>query len=366
MKTVLTVIGTRPEIIKMSPLIPLLDGNFRHVFVHSGQHYSPNMDRIFFEELKLRQPDAVLDCGGLPPAEQVGTIMTRLEKVIVAERPDAVIVHGDTNTTLGAALAGAKYKESGVKVIHVEAGCRSHNPTMTEEINRMVVDRISDLMFVPTASDAVNLVREGIDPARYFVTGNTVVDSCRRTAGLVDDREILARSGLAAREYCLMTMHRQETVDHAERLAGILKAVESIAERLTLVLPLHPRTAKKMAEFGLAFRSKGFKIIEPVGYMEMIGLMKNARFCITDSGGMQEEVAVLRVPTLVIRNETEYRHYVDAGILRLTGTASAAILAAAEPLVRGHEECDRVRRLDVDLPVSASADIVSRIQAFLG
>jgi UDP-N-acetylglucosamine 2-epimerase (non-hydrolysing) len=366
MKTVMTVIGTRPEIIKMSPLIPLLDEGFRHVFVHSGQHYSPNMDRIFFEELKLRQPDAVLDCGGLPPAEQVGAIMTKLEKLIVAHRPDAVIVHGDTNTTLAAALAGAKYKEKGVKVIHVEAGCRSHNPSQTEEINRLVVDRVSDLMFVPTAGDAENLAREGIDPGAYSVTGNTVVDSCRRTAALVDDGGVLGRYRLSERDYCLVTMHRQETVDHAGKLAEILKALETIAGKLDVVLPLHPRTAKKMAEFGLSFKSARVKIIEPVGYMEMIGLMKNARFCITDSGGMQEEVAVLRIPTLVIRNETEYMHYVRAGVLRLTGTEAAPILEAARPHLQGLEEYKRVQRLRIDLPESASLEIVRQIRAFLG
>lgn len=366
MKTVMTVIGTRPEIIKMSPLIPLFDAAFRHVFVHSGQHYSPNMDRIFFDELKIRQPDAVLDCGGLPPAEQVGTIMARLEKLMAAHRPDAVVVHGDTNTTLAAALTGAKYKEAGVKVIHVEAGCRSHNPAQTEEINRLVVDRISDLMFVPTAGDAENLAREGIDPGAWAVTGNTVVDSCLRAAGLVDDSAVLDRFGVEAQAYCLATLHRQETVDHADRLSGVLGALESIAGSLKVVVPLHPRTAKKMKEFGLSFRSRGFAIIDPIGYMDMIGLMKNARFCVTDSGGMQEEAVVLRVPALVIRRETEYAHYVRAGALRLTGTATRDILDAAEPLIRDRQECDRIKGLRIDIPQSASRDIVRRISAFLG
>ena len=366
MKTVMTVIGTRPEIIKMSPLIPLLDQAFNHVLIHSGQHYSPNMDRIFFDELRLRQPDAVLDCGGLPPAEQVACVMTRLEKLIVARKPDAIIVHGDTNTTLGAALAGAKYKEAGLKIIHVEAGCRSHNPSQTEEINRLVVDRISDLMFVPTDADAENLAREGIDPGAYHVTGNTVVDSCRRTAGLVDDKALMSRFGLAVHGYCLVTMHRQETVDHPDRLSGVLAALEAIAEKVPVVLPLHPRTVKKMKDFGLAFRSPGFRILDPIGYTDMIGLMKNARFCVTDSGGMQEEVAVLRVPALVIRRETEYMHYVEAGVLRLTGTGTAAILAAAEPLIRDLQELDRVRNLRIDLPAAASREIVRTLADFLG
>lgn len=365
MKCVMTVIGTRPEIIKMSPLIPLFDGRFRHVLVHSGQHYSPNMDRIFFEELKLRQPDAVLDCGGLPPAEQIGTLMLRLEKLILQHRPDAVVVHGDTNTTLAAALTAAKYKEGGVKVVHVEAGCRSHNPVQTEEINRLIVDRISDLMFVPTARDAANLAREGVDGKSWFVTGNTVVDSCRRTAELVRDGDILSRFAAAPQAYALVTMHRQETVDHADRLEGVVKALDAVSRRIKVIICLHPRTAKKMREFGLSFEGPGISVVEPVGYMDMIGLVKNARFCVTDSGGMQEEVAVLRVPTLVIRNETEYMHYVEAGVLRLTGTGTGAILDAAEPLLRDLEEYRRVRSLELELPAAASLEIAGRIEAFL-
>src|SRR5690606_18577454 len=154
----------------------------------------------------------------------------------------------------------AKYKESGVKVIHVEAGCRSHNPVQTEEINRLVVDRISDLMFASTAEDALNLAREGISAETFAVTGNTVIDSCRRTAELARDDGILGRLGLSAREFCLATMHRQETVDHADRLSGVLAALESISEKTRIVLPLHPRTANKMREFGLAFRSPGIQV----------------------------------------------------------------------------------------------------------
>jgi UDP-N-acetylglucosamine 2-epimerase len=182
----------------------------------------------------------------------------------------------------------------------------------------------------------------------------------------VDDAGILGRFGVAARGYALVTMHRQETVDRRERLAEAVGALDTIAESLPLVFPLHPRTAKKMAEFGLAFRSPGVKIIEPVGYLEMIGLLKNARFCVTDSGGMQEEATVLRVPALVIRNETEYMHYVRAGILKLTGTSRAAILEAAAAFLSGEEEYRRIRALEIDLPKDCSQEIARRIAAFLG
>lgn len=366
MKRLLTFIGTRPEIIKMSPLIPRFDAGFGHTLVHSGQHYSPDMDGIFFRELGLRGPDAMLECGGLPPAEQVGLMMQRLEKLVLERAPDAVVVQGDTNTALAGALTAAKHKEKGLKLIHVEAGCRSGNPAQTEEINRLLIDRVSDLMFVPTAADARNLAREGIAPSAYAVTGNTVVDSCRRTSALVDDAAILGRLGLAAGAYCLATLHRQETVDRRERLAEVAGALDAIADRLPMVLPLHPRTAGKMAAFGLAFRSPGIRVIGPAGYLELIGLLKNARFCLTDSGGMQEEAAVLRVPALVLRNETEYMHYVRAGALKLAGTARAGILDAAAPLLDGEGEYRRVRALALDLPEDCSGEIARRIAAFLG
>jgi UDP-N-acetylglucosamine 2-epimerase len=365
-KRLLTFIGTRPEIIKMSPLIPRFDQGFAQVLAHSGQHYSPNMDEIFFRDLGLRKPDAMLGCGGLPPAEQVGLMMQRLEKLVLKHKPDALVVQGDTNTALAGALTAAKHKEAGVKLIHIEAGCRSGNPAQTEEINRLLIDRVSDLMFVPTAADARNLAREGIDASAYFVTGNTVVDSCRRTAALVDDAAVLGRLGLASGAYCLATLHRQETVDHRERLAEVTGALDAIADRLPVVVPLHPRTVGKMAEFGLSFRSPGLKVIEPAGYLELIGLLKNARFCLTDSGGMQEEATVLRVPALVLRNETEYMHYVKAGALKLAGTSRAGILAAAGPLLDGEDEYRRIRALAIDLPEDCSGEIARRIAAFLG
>jgi UDP-N-acetylglucosamine 2-epimerase (non-hydrolysing) len=366
LKRLLTFLGTRPEIIKLSPLIPRFDQGFAHALVHSGQHYSPNMDEIFFRELGLRRPDAMLGCGGLPPAEQVGLMMQRLEKLMMENMPDAVVVQGDTNTALAGALAAAKHKEAGVKLIHIEAGCRSGNPAQTEEINRLLIDRVSDLMFAPTPADAANLAREGIDASAYSVTGNTVVDSCRRTAALVDDAAVLGRHGLASGGYCLATLHRQETVDHRERLAEVAEALDAIADRLPVVLPLHPRTAGKMAGFGLAFGSAGVRIIEPAGYLELIGLLKHARFCLTDSGGMQEEAVVLRVPALVLRNETEYMHYVRAGALRLAGTSRAGILEAAGPLLDGEDEGRRIRALQVDLPADCSGEIARRLAAFLG
>ena len=331
-KIVLTIIGTRPEIIKMSPLIPLLDESFSHLLVHTGQHYSANMDEVFFEELNLRRPDYAFECGGLSPVEQVATIMTKLDAILQKEKVEAVLVHGDTNTTLAGALTGAKYKSNGLKVIHVEAGCRSHNLLQAEEINRLVVDRVSDYMFVPTIGDAKNLVNEGYSEDKFEVTGNTVVDSCVRTAESTDPSSILLEYGLSTRDYALLTMHRQETVDSLDNLRSMISTIDKISETIKIVFPIHPRTQKMMNEFDIIFESKNVEVIEPIGYLKMINLLKESAFCLTDSGGLQEEAATLRVPTIVLRNETEYMHYVREGILFLSGISSEKIIEISTKL----------------------------------
>jgi len=330
---VITIIGTRPEIIKMSPLIPLFDNEFNHILIHTGQHYSANMDKIFFEELDLRQPDYTFDCGGMSSVEQVAKIMIRLDEILQKQKINAIIVHGDTNTTLAGALTGAKYKAEGLKVIHIEAGCRSHNLLQAEEINRLVVDRVSDFMFVPTIDDAKNLINEGYSEDRFEVTGNTVVDSCVRTAESTDPGPILLEYGLKSRDYALLTMHRQETVDSFDNLRSMINTIDKISETIKIVFPIHPRTLKMMNEFDIKFESKNLEVIEPIGYLKMINLLKESAFCLTDSGGLQEEAATLRVPTIVLRNETEYLHYVREGILYLSGISSENIIEISTKLV---------------------------------
>lgn len=331
----MTVIGTRPEIIKMSALLPLLDSRFDHVLVHSGQHYSPNMDRVFFEELGLRDPDRFLEVGSRPPGAQTAAILNGVEELLLETRPDAVVVHGDTNTTLGAALATCKYPA--IRLVHVEAGARSGNPLQPEEINRKLVDRVSGVHFVLRQEDVDNLVREGIDTDGALVTGSTVFDSCARAVQL-PGADLPGRFGLSAGGYALATFHRQETVDERRPLGAVCRAIARISAHLPVIVPLHPRTRKRVDEFGLDHATGRVTVVEPLGYGAMMGLLGNARLCLTDSGGLMEEAAILGVPALVLRNETEHRAYLDCGIHRLVGTNEGRIVAEAQRLLNDDAE----------------------------
>ncbi len=330
----MTVIGTRPEIIKMSPLIPLFDSEFSHLLVHSGQHYSPSMDSVFFEELKLRKPDYVLESGGLPPADQTGAIMRGVEKIILAEKPSAVTVHGDTNTTLAAALAAAKHREHVKAIIHIEAGVRSFNRTQPEELNRVLVDQAADILFIPYEHDRENALREGIPDNRIFVTnGNTVLESAIRTASIADSAAICGKYSVTPRNFAIATFHRQESVDSPEILSGICRAMTEISDLIPLIIPLHPRTEKRISEFGIKLEGSRLMPVPPIGYIDMTGLLQNARFCMTDSGGLQEEAAALGTPALVLRNETEHIRYLKSGLHRLTGIQTETIVREARRLI---------------------------------
>jgi UDP-N-acetylglucosamine 2-epimerase (non-hydrolysing) len=334
MKKIITLIGTRPEIIKMSPLIPRLDENFNQILVHSGQHYTPNMDEVFFQELNLRQPDFNLKSGSGNPGEQTAKIITAFEKILLSVLPDAVIVHGDTNTTLAGALATAKHKDKSIGLFHVEAGVRSFNFLQPEEINRRLVDQVSDILFAPFENDGRNLINEGIPEEKIVITqGNTIIESAARTAKLIDALEIMKKFGVKQKGYALATFHRQETVDIKERLVNVCGAMEDIASFIPVIIPLHPRTRKMMYEFGIDFKNKNIIIHEPLGYIDLIGLIKISNFVMTDSGGIQEEAAVLNIPALVLRNETEHIRYIKSGQNVLTGTVRENIVMHARKLL---------------------------------
>jgi len=335
---IITIIGTRPEIIKMSALLPLLDREYHHILVHSGQHYSINMDKIFFKDLKLRAPDICLEVGTKSPALQLAEMIAKLDKIISQENPSAVIVHGDTNTTLAGALATVKNKSKLIKLIHVEAGYRSFNEKQTEEINRQLVDHIGDLLFVANNKELDNIKNEGINLKKTIVTGNTVIDSCLRMSQLVSDQRVLSKYKLQKEAYILMTFHRQETVDDKEKLKNLCHAVKELASTYPVVLPLHPRTVKMLAQFNLRIEGEKLILIEPVGYKEMIGLLKYCRFCLTDSGGLQEEAAVLGIPCLILREETEHTLYVGCGINKLVSTDAARIIKEAKRLIKNQKE----------------------------
>lgn len=312
-----TIIGTRPEIIKMSNLIPLLDKNFEHKFIFSGQHFSKEMVDIFFGQLKVRQPDVVLSAGNLEHKPMASSDYTYLLPTITSElrenKSDYVIVYGDTNSTLAATLIAQKF---GKKVIHIEAGLRSYDDRMAEEMVRILVDHMSDLLFAPSELASMFLEKEGITNNK-FVVGNTVVDACLKYSEIADkESKILDTLDLEKDEYALATIHRAENVDSPQRLIKILRALSSIEKQV--VIPIHPRHKKRLSEFGFNVPSN-LKSIEPLGYLDTLKLMKNSAFVLTDSGGIQEEAITLKVPCITLRETTERWETVSLGANFLTG-----------------------------------------------
>lgn len=331
--TISIILGTRPEIIKMAPIIRECERRGLDYFIlHTGQHYSYQMDSIFFEQLELPAVRYNLDAGSATHAEQTGRIMAGVEKVLMAERPEVVLVQGDTNTVLAGALAASKLH---IKVGHVEAGLRSYDRTMPEEINRVVADHISNYLFSPTENSRENLLREGIAEEKIFVTGNTIVDSIYQNLEIAKRKvNVLADLGLKSKEYFLVTAHRQENVDIRERLGELLKSLEMVSREFSLpvVFPVHPRTRKMAAEFGVEF--DGIRAIEPLGFLEFLQLEANARMVLTDSGGVQEETCILGVPCVTLRQNTERPETVDVGANVLAGTGSEKIINCAMRMLK--------------------------------
>jgi UDP-N-acetylglucosamine 2-epimerase (non-hydrolysing) len=322
------VLGTRPEIIKMAPVIRECDQRSLDYYVlHTGQHYSYSMDKVFFEQLELSHPEYNLDVGSGSHAEQTGRIMVGIEKILMHERPEVVLVQGDTNTVMAGAIAASKLH---IKVGHVEAGLRSYDRTMPEEINRVVADHVSDYLFAPTEISKQNLLKEGIFEEKIFVTGNTIVDSVYQNLKIaIKEVNILAGLGLKPKEYFLATAHRQENVDNKARLGEIIRGLGLIHCEfgLPVLFPVHPRT-RKMAE-GFGFEFDGIKAIEPLGYLEFLQLEANARLVFTDSGGVQEETCILGVPCVTLRENTERPETLEVKSNLLAGASSSEILKGA-------------------------------------
>lgn len=312
------VLGTRPEIIKMSPIIKLLEKKQMNFFIiHSNQHYSKNMDHVFFEQLELPQPKYNLDVGSSSHAEQTGNILIGVEKILNKENPDIVLVQGDTNTVLAGALAAAKLQ---IKVGHVEAGLRSYDHTMPEEINRILTDHCSDILFAPTKIQQNILLNEGISINRIFVVGNTIVDAVYKYKKIAEKKSnILKELNLLPKEYVLVTAHRSLNVDSAESLKKLVFLIDSINDfiKSPIVFPIHPRTCSKLLKYNLEFRND--ILIDPVGYIDFLKLEMNANLVITDSGGVQEEACVLQVPCITIRENTERPETVKIGANKIVG-----------------------------------------------
>jgi UDP-N-acetylglucosamine 2-epimerase (non-hydrolysing) len=315
------VLGTRPEIIKMASIIRYCEENkLDYYVIHTNQHYSENMDKIFFDELELPHPKYNIGIGSGSHGEMTGRMMIEIEKIFMTDKPDVVLVEGDTNSVLAGALVASKM---GIKVGHVEAGLRSYDRTMPEELNRIMTDHISDYLFCPTDQQKETALKEGIDDSKIFVTGNTVVDAVFQGAKIAErNSKILSNLALGKDDYIMLTSHRPATVDNEENLALVLEAVKELAIKhdKKVVFPAHPRTKAKIEEFGIELDDT-FVVIEPVGYLDMIMLMLNAFVIVTDSGGIQEEACVLERKTVVIRENTERPEAVEVGGAVLAGNS---------------------------------------------
>jgi UDP-N-acetylglucosamine 2-epimerase (non-hydrolysing) len=329
------ILGTRPEIIKMSPIIrECILRKLDFFIVHSGQHYSYRLDRVFFDQLKLPDPNYLLEVGSASlPSEQTGKIVTTCGKVLSKERPDVALVQGDTNTTLGAALSAVKNK---IKVGHIEAGLRSFDKNMPEEFNRIIVDHCSDYLFAPTEGSKNLLLKEGIEANSVFVTGNTIVDAVFKNIVLAKSNKssILQRLRLRHKEYVLVTIHRQENVDSKTRFQYILRGLEMINKHmnLTVVYPIHPRSKKNIHAFSIKVPAS-VHIIEPLDYLSFLNLLSGARLVITDSGGIQEEACIVGTACVTVRDSTERPETVEVGSNVVSGVKPYKVLSAAKTML---------------------------------
>ena len=327
MKTAI-ILGTRPEIIKMAPVIRELERRQRDYFIlHTGQHYSYNLDKVFFEQLELGKTKYNLEVGSGSHAEETGKMLVGIEKTLSQEKPQVVLVQGDTNSVLAGALAAAKLH---IEVGHVEAGLRSYDRSMPEEINRVLADHLGDYLFAPTPKAREILRGEGVPEEKIFVTGNTIVDAVYQNLKLSGEKaDALNNLNLKPKDYFLVTLHRQENVDNQKRFASILKGLSQLADEFSLpvVYPIHPRSRKRIAEFNL--EPENIRLIDPVDFLSFLQLENDACLVLTDSGGVQEEACILKIPCVTLRDNTERPETIDVGANVLAGASPDKILESA-------------------------------------
>jgi len=346
-RQVLCVVGARPNFMKIAPIMRAFRApelGLRATLLHTGQHYDAAMKHAFFEQLDIPEPDIDLGVGSGSHALQTAEIMQRFEPVLDRERPDVVLVVGDVNSTIACALVAVK---KGIPVVHVEAGLRSGDRSMPEEINRVLTDQLSELLFTTERDAERNLAREGIDPARVHFVGNVMIDTLRHNlTRATPAARTLREAGLDAAEgeYGLVTLHRPSNVDDPARLRALLELLAECSEQLPLVFPVHPRTASRIAEAGLEPVLERGRILrlDPLGYLEMLGLMRSARLVLTDSGGIQEETTALGVPCLTLRENTERPITIEEGTNTLVGTRPECIRAAFDETLRSGGKAGRV------------------------
>ncbi len=325
-KKILFAVGTRPNIMKLAPIYHEFKENtsYRLYVMHTGQHYDFEMSKVFFQDLDLPEPDFYLDIKRSGPVQQIAEIMKKTEELAERIEPDIVFVFGDVNSTMAISVAVKKLK---ITLAHVEAGLRSFDRNMPEEINRIIVDTISDIHFVTEKSGVENLKKEGHSENSIFLVGNTMIDSLVYVL-----RKI--KGSPSHEPYILLTLHRPKNVDIKENLENILSAVKEAKQNMRVIFPIHPRTKKNIEKFGLKELLKEFEIIPPLGYREFVRLMKNAKLVITDSGGIQEETTYLRIPCITVRDNTERPITVEIGTNTLAGTKREGIIKAIKHVLK--------------------------------
>jgi UDP-N-acetylglucosamine 2-epimerase (non-hydrolysing) len=328
---IMTILGTRPEIIRLSRVIPKLDEACTHVLVHTGQNHDPALSDVFFSELGLRAPDHALNVRGATAGEQIGAILAAGERVLRAEAPDRLLLLGDTNSSLVAIVA----KRLGVPVYHMEAGNRCYDDRVPEEVNRRVIDHCSDVLMPYTERSRANLLREGLPGERVFVTGNPILEVIRHYEPRIETSTVLHRLGIEAGGYFLVTMHRAENVDLEPRLAALAAALRRLHEAhdLPVVVSTHPRTRERMGAFGIPADGTGVRFLPPFGFFDFIALERAARCVLSDSGTVQEECAIFRVPNVTVRDVTERPETIECGSNVLAGVDTDTILACVRTVL---------------------------------
>ena len=327
---IINVVGARPNFMKIAPLMSAYGDHpdIEPLLVHTWQLYDERMSDLFFRQLGIPEPDLNLEVGSSSHAAQTAGIMRAFEPVVIEQRPDAVLVVGDVNSTIACGLVAVKL---GVKLVHVEAGLRSFDRTMPEEINRLLTDAISNLLFVTERSGRQNLLREGVDESKIFMVGTVMIDTLLRSKAKADESGVLDELGLDAGGYAVLTLHRPANVDDPAVLGGLLDALEVIQGDMPVIFPIHPRTRKNLEGSALSGRVEamnGLRLLDPIGYLDFLKLMSQARLVLTDSGGIQEETTILKVPCITLRTSTERPVTVEVGSNRVAGTDPEKILAA--------------------------------------
>jgi UDP-N-acetylglucosamine 2-epimerase (non-hydrolysing) len=338
------IAGARPNFMKIAPIMRELakHPDIDALLVHTGQHYDEKMSELFFRQLGLPEPDMNLEVGSGSHAAQTAALMTRFEPVLLEQRPDAVLVVGDVNSTIACGLVAVKL---GVPLIHVEAGLRSGDRRMPEEINRLLTDAISELLFCTEQAGVDNLAREGVDPAKVHLVGNVMIDTLLQNRERFAESRILEQFELVPQRFAVLTLHRPSNVDDAEIFGGLLDALEVVQSEQPVIFPVHPRTRSRLEAFGFGDRIAGMKqlrLVDPVGYLDFQRLVSTARVVLTDSGGIQEETTVLGVPCLTLRENTERPATISSGSNRLVGMRPDNIIAVYRDVMASPARVSRV------------------------